>query len=284
VITGPLARFLLSQFITVACCGHRLHHSVMENTMNTLVTRIAIATGLLGLAHSALAQDCQVLDRFPVEIDRSGNYCLDQTHDVDVTSGYAAILITASDVDLDLRGYTLRNPTFFDEFCDASNINDRGTGIRIVEARNVRIHDGALRCFGIGVAMKYDRCEDCNTGNRVERMRIHESSFAGIFARGDLNVFADNQIIETGGIENRAPTGIHSFGIGNVIRNNDVQLVFDGVGINVGGSSGLVIENRVLNADTGFYLAKSVRYRDNVTTLYSTSPYVGQGDDLGNND
>lgn len=247
--------------------------------------RALAALLLMSTTQAALAGNCQILEQLPVEIDSSGTYCLDRDHDVDIRGGDFAIAVTASDVELDLQGHTVRNPIFRPGLCQAGNIADAGTGIRVFEARNVRIHGGALRCFATGIEIAQSRCGDCNVGNRIESMRIHESRFAGIHAESDFTIIADNQVTETGGQPRRVPLGIYLWGSGNTIRNNDVTQVFDGVGIRTGGFNSLVVGNRVQNTATGFLLhdGSGVRYRDNLTS-FTVQPYGGTGDDLGNND
>lgn len=250
------------------------------------ITTIA-ATTLLLAAQSGLATDCQVLTNLPVEIDQPGKYCLDRSHDLALSGSDAAILILASDVELDLRGHTLRNPVYEGGLCDAEYRPQPTVGISVFEARNVRIHNGALRCFSTGVQFSEHRCGDCNRGNQARDLRIHQSGYVGIFAEGDFGVYAGNHIVDTGAIEDRDGRGIYVGGEGNTIRDNDVQLVWDaGAGIATGnGHNNLVVENRVQNARIGFYLfsGSEVRYRDNLTSAVQQA-YVGFATDLGNND
>ena len=157
----------------------------------------------------------------------------------------------------------------------------------VFESRNVRIHNGALRCFDTGVQLSQGQCRDCNVGNHVVGMRIQQSLFSGIFAEGRFSILADNHIVDTGAREDRDGNGIHAKGDGNTIRNNDIQLVRgDGTGIStVNANNALIVENRVQNAKFGFMLfnGANVRFRDNLTTATSV-PYAGLGTDLGNND
>ena len=255
--------------------------------MNTLFTRIAIATGLLGLAHSALAQDCQFLDRFPTEIRESGRYCLDRTHLLNLPKNTSAISVSVPHVEIDLRGYTLANKNADQSpYCNVPSIKPSTTGIRVVNTHNVRITGGSLYCFGTGVSIIESACIGCNQGHRIDRMRIQKSGAYGIFAQSGNSVFESNHITSTGNFEGESYFGIRiTDGNGNTIRNNDVQGVFFGTGIGLDNSSfSLVIENRVQNAETGFqiYADKEVRYRDNVTTEVRT-PYRNVGTDLGNN-
>src|SRR6056297_3256987 len=109
------------------------------------VTPAAVAVLLLLGPQAVLAFDCLVLNQLPVQIDRPGKYCLDQSHDMVLSGGEAAITILASDVDLDLRGHTLRNPVYEGGLCDAGYRSQPAVGISVFEARNVRLHNGALR-------------------------------------------------------------------------------------------------------------------------------------------
>ena len=255
--------------------------------MNPINARTFAVACLLVTAQSALAWDCQILKAFPAEIDRPGKYCLDQSHDLALTGNDAAISIIANDVDLDLRGHTLRNPSFDSGACDAEYAAEPTIGINVFEARNVRIHNGALRCFGTGVQITQQRCGDCNRANRVEAMRIQQSAFAGIFAQGDFSVYADNHIVDSGSREDRDGRGIYTEGNGNTIRNNDIQLVWDnGAAIATSRANNtLIVENRIQNAKFGLLLhqGSNVRYRDNLSAAV-TVPYSGAGTDVGNND
>jgi nitrous oxidase accessory protein NosD len=247
----------------------------------------SIPVFLLFAAQAVAAFDCQILNAFPAQIDRPGKYCLDQSHELALGAGDAAILILANDVELDLRGHTLRNPAFEGGSCNAEWLGEPSIGVHVFEARNVLVHNGALRCFDTGVQLSQSRCGDCNQGNQVRNMRIHQSGFAGLFAEGDFGIYADNHIVDTGAREDRDGRGIYVSGDGNTIRNNDVQLVRNaGAGIATGnGNNNLVVENRVQNARIGFYLflGSEVRYRDNLTAA-TQQPYAGTATDLGNND
>lgn len=255
--------------------------------MNITVARITAAIVLLGAAQSTLAQNCQVLDQFPVEIDRPGRYCLDRSHDLELQGNEAAVAIRANDVDFDLAGHTLRQAVFEWGPCNPEFSGEPSIGVLVFESRNVKVHNGALRCFDTGVQLSQGQCRDCNVGNQVIGLRIQQSLFSGIFAEGRFSVFADNHIIDTGSREDRAGHGIHSNGDGNTIRNNDVQLVRgDGTGISTANANNtLVVDNRIQNAKFGLllYQGRNVRYRDNLTAATSI-PFTGLGTDLGNND
>ena len=287
-LQGRWHEFCIAKSITVAYWGHRSNHNAMRDTMNKIIAHTTIAVGLLGLAQSAFAQDCQVLDQFPAEIDRPGKYCIDQSHDVELTGNAAAIAIRADDVDLDLAGHTLRQGAFRSGACNPEFIEEPTIGVLIFESRNVKVHGGALRCFNTGVQISQGLCGDCNSGNRVEGMRIHRSFFAGIHAEGRYSVYTDNHIVDTGLLKGRDGIGIYSSGDGNTVRNNDIQQVRgeQSQGIGTGNSNNsLIVENRVQNASIGFLLfnGRNVRFRDNLTAATST-PYSGFGTDLGNND
>jgi hypothetical protein len=254
--------------------------------MNT-THRILIAALLSALTPAALAFDCQILKAFPAEIDRPGKYCLDQSHDLALTGNDAAISILANDVELDLRGHSLRNPVFEGGTCNPEYVDEPTVGISVYESRNVKVHNGALRCFDTGVQITQELCGDCNQANRVESMRIQQSAFAGVFAQGDFSLYADNHIVDSGSRTDRDGRGIYAEGNGNTIRNNDIQFVRnDGAAIATSRANNtLVVENRIQNAKFGLllYQGRNVRYRDNLTASV-TVPYSGAGTDLGNND
>lgn len=254
--------------------------------MKKFIARTTIAIGLLGLAHSAIAQDCQVIDQFPAEIDRPGKYCLDRSHFLELTGNEIALAIHASDVFLDLRGHTLSNPTVADsgQQCDLNYTDSPTTGIYVHEAINVTIRGGSLRCFDTGIQVGHGECSNCTRGNRVESMRIQDSASIGILAKSDYSIYSNNHIVKVGNLQGSLARGLFIAGAGITIRGNDIQHV-DGTGIETDSPFGLVIENRVQEAETGFvvYGSRAVRYRDNVTAGVQRA-YAASGTDLGNND
>jgi len=253
--------------------------------MNKIIGHIIIIS-LLGLAYPALAQDCQVIDQFPVEINEPGKYCLDRSHMVNLNQSESAIHVKSSHVELDFRGYTIANPNK-DLLCRNDRTEPSIIGVFVDDDQhNVRVTGGSLFCFGIGIKIG-NSCTSCNGSHRIDNMRIHNSRNIGIFLIGNSSVIEGNQITKTGNSESGNIFGIYIYeSEANTIRNNDVQTMYSGTGIGLEGvHTALVVENRVQNAHVGFQLydSKSIRYRDNLTSTVN-NPYIGFGTDLGNND
>jgi len=249
-----------------------------------LMATFVLFFGVVGLA---VARDCDRINRAPVEIDRPGNYCLARDLETDLGRG-PAILITASNVTLDLAGRTLGNRTS-DGACLNGNQDNQTVGIRAVGANNLTIIGGTIHCFagGIAISAQDENCLECSFGHTVRDVNIKEMFEIGILVRASQSTIEGNHIFRIGGGSSRDPRGIVANGSGNTVRNNDVMNVFGpgGTGIvTAAGNANLVVENRVQQAEIGFALfgGSAVRFRDNITAEVAVG-YFGRGEDLGNN-
>lgn len=256
--------------------------------MKKLTLQFALLLFATFFAQTVIAK-CQVIDRVPATITKSGNYCLNQTLESQQDSG-PAILVLANNVNLNLRGHSLSNRLASDGFCLNANADDPTIGIQVVAATNVRIRNGQLHCFRTGVRINGSdpNCNDCSYGNSVQNLTVNTSYAKGIFVRGSQTVIKNNHIVNTGGARETVPAGIHMIGSGNTVKNNDVMDVrgrnATGI-ITAVGFANLVVNNRVQQSEYGFRLfgGNAVRYRDNLTAGVDFA-YFGQGQDLGNND
>lgn len=109
-----------------------------------VATALALVAGL-GLAGAATAEVAAEARgasnntiRRPSVITRPGSYTV--ANNIDATAGGTAIRIQASDVTLDLAGFTLWGPG-----------GRQGVGVEIAGASNVTVRNGHLQHFGIGV-------------------------------------------------------------------------------------------------------------------------------------
>jgi len=172
--------------------------------VKTTILRISTsATLLLGALNSAVAQDCQVLDQFPVAINEQGEYCPHRSHKLELTGSEWGISILASDANLDLREHTLSNlaTAGIGLVCNTEFTKESTTGIQVLEARNVSIHGGALRCVCTGRNLRTFRARSVFgviESNSFEFIRIQQSDFAEIVGFGDFSTRADNHIAEPG--------------------------------------------------------------------------------------
>lgn len=249
----------------------------------TRISLTLLALIVCGLSHAR----CLPVVRAPAVLDRPGNYCLLRNLETDLSSG-AAVTITASNVDLDLDGFTIGNRTDRGA-CVNGNEDNPTVGIRATGANNVTIQGGTVQCFASGIEIFAEdaNCLECSFGHTVRNMNLKELFKTGVLVRAWSSTIEDNHIFRIGGGSRGEPRGIVANGSGNTIRNNDVMNVFGPLSTGItaaGGNANLVVENRVQQADTGFALfgGQSVRFRDNITAEVAVG-YFGQGEDLGNN-
>lgn len=114
---------------------------------------------------------------FPIKIDKPGSYRLGS--DLNVPANVDGIEINATDVTLDLNGYTVRGPVTCagkgaSLSCQGTNV---GTGIRGTR-ENTSIRNGTVRGFGV------DGIELLGDGAILEDLHVSENSYFGIIATG----------------------------------------------------------------------------------------------------
>jgi hypothetical protein len=267
------------------------------------------AVGLLvAAAVQAQPAECHRINVVPFTISRPGNYCLVRSLSTAIVSG-AAVTIAASDVVLDLQGFTL----------DGSAAGD-GTetyGIRADGRRDVRVRNGIVRGFFTGITL----CNGSSSqGCAIEGITAENNTYGGIGAGGRGALVRGNRVIRTGGSTSAMASG-HAVGIelggaGSRALDNDVvdtlaaattfawgiHVVYaDGAVVEdnrVSGGSGLesfgiivpfsqdvlVVDNRVARTTVGVAYTSGATgpYRDNLTSGVTT-PYFGSGTDAGNN-
>ena len=131
-------------------------------------------------------------------------------------------------------------------------------------------------------------------GHVVEDIRADQNTWIGFQIDGSGNIVRNNQVVATGGTTccgaNVGAYGILVAGAGSRVLNNDViHTVKQGGGTAyaiflLGATGGLVVNNRITEADRGIYYPGSStgKYRDNLT-FGVTTPFSGTGTDAGNN-
>ena len=108
----------------------------------------------------------------PKTISSSGSYYL--TADVNITTATTAIIVKASDVTIDLMGYTIKGSGVLN-------------GIWMSGRRNVEIRNGTIRDFQFGILETSSASQD----HRVIDVRALSNSRSGIHLGGSGNLVKD---------------------------------------------------------------------------------------------
>lgn len=233
------------------------NHQIWSSTLAVFLLTVATAS-----AQPHRADEGQIINR-ATTITRSGAYVLGRT--IFSSADGVAVDIQANNVTLNLGGYAVVGPG-----------GKRGMGIRADGVRNVRIHGGALRRFGVGVVVSNSTnvvLEDLQIdgedlggtppdvevgilliearGVRVERNQI-TNTFLGIFVRGETsggNRIAQNTITggengELGICYNPADGGNPNGGPdGDLVYGNLVSHFNGGIALSAGSTDNIVTEN-----------------------------------------
>jgi parallel beta-helix repeat protein len=175
-------------------------------------TFVATLAGLTCLAATAAAQapppERQI--RQPTIIDRSGAYVV--SGEILSKGDSPAIVIMANEVTLDLQGHRLVGPP-----------GRTGTGIAVMGASNVRIHNGSIARFGVGVLL------DGATNVVVENLQIDGLDSGGTPPDVEIGIL----VLDTRGAR---------------IADNIITDTFLGIFVRGEGSGGNRIENNLLTA------------------------------------
>jgi hypothetical protein len=237
---------------------------------------------VLGLAASGHAEtiQCTAIASLPTTIISQGIYCLTSDFSTNLSSG-AAITINANNVILDLNGHKIGNLS--------AGIATTADGIYAEDRQNITIKNGTIR--GFFAAITLNSFTSTSQGHLIEGIRADQSTYSGINVSGNGCLVRGNQVVATGGTTTITATtmGISIYGTGSRVIDNDVITVTPtagGVssdGMMISGTDCMVINNRVTDASTGIYmLYSSTKFRDNMTTNITATPYSG-GTDAGNN-
>lgn len=198
----------------------------------------------------------------PTVITRPGVYVL-QTN-ITVSSG-VAIEIRASDVVLDLNGFSITGP---------ATASTRAIGIYAFNQDRIQIRNGTIRGFLYGILLSSDqdsviryRSGFRHGGHIVENLRLLDNQFRAVRVEGRGNVIRNNLIIETGGTTvypNSYGLAIEATGPGALLEGNVVYNSFgmsdtgEGVGISVSTLGGGAVVSKNIVANSG--LAPSASY------------------------
>lgn len=190
----------------------------MNPRLWTLLVVLGCATGFAGCALA-----CTPITTLPAPISQPGSYCL--TGNLQATQPGIFMGISASDVVVDLRGYTLS--------CANGAINGVFTGNAATQ-RNVHVRGGSI--VGCNVAVSLQRCSGCSArdlvlvnnavgisaggeGVRVEGNLVRADSSS--FSRPAIQMQASNGTVRANTISG-GEFGIDNDGKNNLLRDNDL--------------------------------------------------------------
>ena len=184
--------------------------------------RAAAAACLAGAAGASFA--CNPISAVPAVISAPGRYCLTQDLSFPSARGIA-IDIQASEVTVDLQGYTLRGPHYGGVATIAESV-----AVMANNRNNITVRDGRIVGFGTGVSI--GGTSTLTAGHLVEKLHIDGNAAVGIGMGAAGSVVRDNRITRLNGrlqtgVSTKAVTGIYSGHffwphMGNQIVNNAI--------------------------------------------------------------
>jgi hypothetical protein len=216
--------------------------------MRTYLIRILIFASMSCIL-AASSQAAIKITSVPFTISKRGTYVLAGNLTLSGIN-QIAITVTASDVVVDLGGFTLA----------ATASSGTNVGIEVsAGAQNVTIQNGSISIVsGICVHL-------LGSDETVQNLRL-ESSGAGVFAESTSNYcMIQNCFIMGGGSD--CGVGINGGG-GTVVKNNQIINEFDGC---CSGGGNIFIANYIASCNTGLGLAGTDKYQGNVTVACATA-------------
>lgn len=187
-----------------------------------LFARVAIVA-FMGTAAAGSAVACNPISAVPAVISAPGRYCLTQDLTFPSARGIA-IDIQASEVTLDLQGYTLKGPHYGGVATIAESVAVMASG-----GNNITVRGGRIVGFGTGVNIGGNTL---TAGHLVEKLHIDGNAAVGIGVAAKDSVIRDNRITRLNGylqtgVSTKAVTGIYSghflwFHTGNQILGNQI--------------------------------------------------------------
>jgi hypothetical protein len=249
---------------------------------------LAGGTAMVLPSSSAFATPTPITS-LPVTIGTPGEYILTDDITVNMIDG-AAILVTASNVSIDLNGKRIKN-TFSDTACLAA------TAIRAT-ANSLTVFNGTVEGFYIGIYTQ-NVFNGPFRGHYISMVEADACSATGFMVHGSGCVIRGCSVVNHGRSSRvfRAPSCEYSIamvvnhGIGTMIIDSSVDSNgYDtndhSIGILAGRDARdtIFINNQVLNAKFGFLIGHLTRceMRDN-HTISTAFPYYGNYIDLGSN-
>ncbi len=198
---------------------------------------------VFSLLISPLGITCTPIASVPFAITQPGKYCLASNLSSSSSAQGIQIGISASDVELDLAGYSIS--------CTA-NQNGVFTS-NSVTLNRVRIKGGQI--VGCNFAISLARCSACS----VRAMTLHNNA-AGIAVGGDGARIEGNTIRNDDANAGRPAIKLDAYG--SVVQDNLVSGSLFGLDIN--GKDNLIRSNHFSNCGTAIRFATPATYQDNL--------------------
>jgi hypothetical protein len=161
--------------------------------MRHLLLACLLLLSCLGLSSRANAAECTAEITNPyTQINAGGHYCLGANLVVNATSG-SVVSITAYDVDLDCRGYSIIN--------QSNDTTGDAVGIYMQMRRNVHVHNCHVRgAFSIGIDMTQTNSDpNQNQDVSVTDNTVSGATWIGILAYGTSIDIRNNLVYDIGG-------------------------------------------------------------------------------------
>ena len=168
----------------------------------------------------------------PVTITEPGTYVLAN----DIVASGNAIVITCSDVVLDLNGHSISGQ---------NNAGSQAAGVLALDCQNVSVGNGQISGFAYGVWLS-DTSETYSlvSNSIVHDLVITDCSFRGVRVEGSGNVVRDNSITGIGGAsfaENAYAMGVETYGANGLIAGNVIHDVRGGGSSDLGEGVGVCL-------------------------------------------
>lgn len=285
--------------------------------MKTIKPLLMVSLAVFSVA--SYAADCTPITSVPTTISTSGNYCLTGNLNYPSATDTAAIDITASDVVIDLNGYTLSGPYAGGTIITTFR-NSRAIEAQEYYGKNISIRNGKIDGFMWGAILGVSNLasegflvEDVQFSNIagfaissrgsqvvIRNNRIHTNPYLagdyscststrhiGVSLSGYRVVFTDNNLEKVDGCADIVSLqGCQFCNIeNNIMQGKSSASALSVRGIKVRNSSGVsIVNNRIYGTRYGVEVVDKLThtlYRDNIVHS-ATVPYTG-GIDIGNN-
>ena len=212
----------------------------------------------------------------PITISVPGSYYL--TASLTVPAGFHAITINASDVTLDLNGFTISGP--------AGLTTSLAAAILVNNVHGVAVRNGSLTNMRYGINFSGGN-STTSYGHLLEDVKVAKCFSIGANFAGDSpgSVVRNCTFSQIGGstaAANANATAINTYGGVTVLHCaiGTVTGVGVGLGIGIDGLNGsCYVGNTIMNCDYGIYYGK---YQNNLT-YYVGAPFSAGIDAGGNN-
>jgi nitrous oxidase accessory protein NosD len=200
-------------------------------------------------------QDCIALGCFagdaaglPIDITQPGSYILTSDISVAGTSAFAAVSVTAAQVDIDLNGHTLDGAGT----CTGSPVTtcsgfagtNRGINVNASAPSITHIHNGTIRGFGQAGIIIFS----ADDGTLLEHLTVTQNA-NGIFVQGDTSA-TTTRISATQLVRNQSAGAGITNGSSQLIVENSTIAGNGGDGIDAGSGS-VIAGNRFSNNASG---------------------------------